>query len=333
VYVDRESAERSVKTVAPVREPRRRRAARWVDNLFHSLTALFAIGILALVAAFVVVLVEASRPAIQRYGFGFLVGSTWDPLTGVYGALPFIYGTILTSALALLIAVPVSLGIAIFLSEMAPRWIALPLGYVIELLAAVPSVIFGLWGIYTLKGFMAGSVEPALAPLNVVIPIFSGPHIGVDVLTSGVILAIMIIPTISAISREALRAVPNAQREAALSLGATPWEATRVSVLSYARIGIVGAVILGLGRAVGETMAVTMTIGNRDAIPNSLFAQGQTIASLIANEFFNTPPGSLGVAALVEAGLVLLLLTLHINIFARGLIYRHSRVTGGRFFE
>jgi phosphate transport system permease protein len=308
----------------------RRGPTRWMDNLFHGFTLLVALGVLALVAAFVIVLLEASRASLDKFGLAFLVTSTWDPARSVFGAVPFIDGTLLTSAIGLLIAVPLSLGIAIFLSELAPNWIAVPLGYVVELLAAVPSVIFGLWGLAVLAPFMASTIEPRLALLNPVLPIFSGPHIGYDVLTAGVILAIMIIPTISAVAREALRAVPVQQREAALSLGATRWEATRVSVLSYARIGIVAAVILGLGRAVGETMAVTMTIGNRDAVPTSLFSQGQTIASLIANEFFATPPGSLEVDAIIEAGLVLLLITLLINVVARLLVWRLVARTGGR---
>jgi phosphate transport system permease protein len=311
------------------REPRRRRGAALIDNLFHSLTALVALGILVLLAAFVIVLVEASKRALVRFGIGFIVGPHWDPTHQIFGALPFVYGTLITSAIGLLIAVPISLFIAIFLSELAPSWISQPLGYVIELLAAVPSVVFGLWGIEVLVPFMSGTVEPRLAPLNAYIPIFSGPHIGIDVLTAGVILAIMIIPTISAISREALRAVPTIQREAALSLGATRWEATRMSVLSYARVGIIAAIILGLGRAVGETMAVTMTIGNRDAIPTSLFSQGQSIASLIANEFFSAPPGSLEVDSIIAAALVLLLITLIINVFAQILVSRLVRGTGG----
>ncbi|HLY76842.1 MAG TPA: phosphate ABC transporter permease subunit PstC [Thermoplasmata archaeon] len=315
--------------MADGREPTRRRGAALIDNLFHSLTALSALGILALLAAFIIVLFQASKASLVRFGPGFVIGPHWDPTHQIFGALPFVYGTLLTSAIGLLIAVPISLFIAIFVSELAPRWIANAIGYVIELLAAVPSVVFGLWGIAVLVPFMAGTVEPRLAPLNSVLPIFSGPHIGLDVLTAGVILAIMIIPTISAISREALRAVPTSQREAALSLGATRWEATRISVLSYARIGIIAAIILGLGRAVGETMAVTMTIGNRDAIPTSLFSQGQSIASLIANEFFSASPGSLEIGSIIEAALVLLLITLIINVFAQILISRLLRRTGG----
>ncbi len=308
-----------------------------LDGLFRYLTAAFALGVVALLAAFLVVLLEGSQLTLIRYGFAFLTSSNWDPNHAIFGALPFIVGTLLTSAIALLIAVPLSLGIAIFLSELAPGWLATPLGYLVELLAAVPSVVYGFWGFAVLVPFMRFHVDPYLAGGNQAVsntihyqlPFFAGNASGSDVLTASVILAIMIIPTISAVSREALQAVPSSQREAALSLGATRWEATRTGVLTYARIGILGAVILGLGRAVGETMAVTMTIGNHDALPVSLFSQGQTIASLIATEFFAYPPGSAEVSALIEAGLVLLLITLLINVFARLLVRRLVRTAGG----
>ena len=316
---------------------RPQRLRRFLDNLFQSFTLVFAIAILGLLAAFVVVLVNGSRLTLLRYGIGFVVGPNWNPSSGIVGALPFIFGTVVTAAIALLIAVPLSLGIAIFLSELAPRWLSEPLGYVVELLAAVPSVVFGLWGLAVLAPFMRTSVDPGLQAANTAvsnfihypIPLFTGPIVGFDVLSASVILAVMIVPTVSAVSREALKAVPDAQREAALSLGATRWETTRMSVLTYARIGIIGAVILGLGRAVGETMAVTMTIGNSDTIPRSLFGQGQTIASLIANEFFAEGTGSLEVSALIEAGLILLVITLIINIGARILTWRLVRKTGG----
>ncbi|MCI4351954.1 MAG: phosphate ABC transporter permease subunit PstC [Thermoplasmata archaeon] len=314
-----------------------RHRVRILDFLFRNSTLFFAVGILAILGTFVLVLVEGSKEPILRYGLNFVAGSTWSPNQAIFGALPFIFGTVMTSALALVFAVPLSLGIAIFLSELAPKWIAEPLGYIVELLAAVPSVVFGLWGLAVLVPFMRDTVDPPLRSVNAAashaihypIPLFAGSVIGQDVFTASVILAIMIIPTISAISREALRAVPAAQREAALSLGATSWEATRISVLNYARVGIVGAIILGLGRAVGETMAVTMTIGNSDSIPNSLFGQGQTIASLIANEFFNDTPGSLYVSAIIEAALVLLIITLVINIGARLLVWRLVKGAGG----
>jgi phosphate transport system permease protein len=325
----------------PSVSPRHRWWVRLIDNLFHYATATTAIGILGLLATFIVVLVEGSTPTLRQYGLSFLAGTNWDPEHAIFGALPFIVGTVLTSAIALFIAVPLSIGIAVFLTELAPGWLSTPLGYVIELLAAVPSVVFGFWGFAVLVPFMRFQVDPGLQSANQAVsgaihyqlPFFSGPIQGQDVLSAGVILAIMIIPTIAAVSRESLRAVPTAQREAALSLGATRWEATRVSVLTYARIGILGAVILGLGRALGETMAVTMTIGNHNALPSSLFSQGQTIASLIATEFFATPPGSSEVSALIETGLVLLVITLLINTVARLFVWRLVRSTGGGAIE
>jgi phosphate transport system permease protein len=248
---------------------------------------------------------------------------------GEFGAAPFIYGMLVTSGLALLLGVPISMGIAIFLSELAPPWLRIPLTYIVELLAAVPSVIYGLWGIFVLGPVMRVQVEPAIQSVLGFLPLFQGNAIGRDMFTAGVILAVMIIPTISAVSREALVAVPTSQREAALSIGATGWETTRLAVLRYARAGIFGAVILGLGRAVGETMAVTMTIGNRNAISGSLFGQGQTIASLIANSWLEAIAGSLELSALIELGLVLMLVSLLINTFARLMVGRVLRIGEG----
>ena len=313
------------------------RLRRALDLGFFSLTLVVALGILALLSAFILVLFNAAHLSIVHFGLALLGESKWAPSSNKLGLLPFIDGTLLTSAIALLIAIPFSLGIAIFLSELAPRWIAEPLGYVVELLAAIPSVIYGLWGIFVLIPIMRTTIDPLLEKwnlgvdkaLHVTIPLFIGPILGSGVLTAGIILAIMIIPTISAISREALRAVPETQREAALGLGATRWETTRISVLSYARIGIVGAIILGLGRAVGETMAVTLVIGNSDYIPKTLFSQGQTIASLIANEFLSEASSPLAASAFLYAALVLLIITLVINIGARALVWRLIRRTGG----
>ncbi|MGC2289977.1 MAG: phosphate ABC transporter permease subunit PstC [Thermoplasmata archaeon] len=310
---------------------------RAFDLSFLGLTLLVAVGILVLLTTFILVLLHGAQLTIVRYGLALLGESKWAPSTNHFGLLPFIVGTILTSAIALVIAVPLSIGIAVFLSELAPRWISDPLGYLVELLAAIPSVIYGLWGIFILIPYMRTTIDPALESLNnaaekglhISIPLFSGPILGSGILTAGVILAIMIIPTISAISKEALRAVPQVQREAALGLGATGWEATRLSVLSYARIGIVGAIILGLGRAVGETMAVTMVIGNSDFIPKTLFSQGQTIASLIANEFLSEASSPLAASAFLEAALVLLIITLAINVGARLLVWRLVNVGGG----
>lgn len=291
------------------------------DSLFHGLSGAAALALLALLLLMAVVLSFAAWDSIRTFGFSFLTETTWvaQP-TPRFGAVPFVYGTLVTSGIALLLAVPVSLGIAIFLSELAPQWIRIPLTYVVELLASVPSVVYGLWGIFVLAPVMRERVEPALQGTLGFLPIFQGPTIGTDIFTAGVILAIMVIPTISSISREALLVVPQSQREAAYSLGATRWETTRTAVLTYARSGIFGAVILGLGRAVGETMAVTMTIGNKIGISVSLFDQGQTIASLIANNFAEAD--RLQAAALIELGLVLMLMAVAINVFARFMVGR-----------
>jgi phosphate transport system permease protein len=317
------------------------RLRRVLDLTFLSITFVVALGILALLATFILVLIHGAQLAYVSYGLALLGEAKWAPSQGHLGLLPFIVGTLLTSAIALLIAIPLSLGIAVFLSELAPGWIAEPLGYLVELLAAVPSVVYGLWGIFVLIPLMRTTIDPTLESwnagaerlLHISIPLFSGPILGSGVLTAGVILAIMIIPTIAAISREALRAVPAPQREAALGLGATRWETTRISVLSYARIGIVGAVILGLGRAVGETMAVTMVIGNSDFIPRTLFSQGQTIASLIANEFLSEYSSPVAASAFLYAALVLLIITLLINVGARLLTWRLVRSNGGGGIE
>lgn len=303
----------------------RRKGAALGDVLFEVGSGIVAVGILALVAVIIAILLLGSAESIRAFGPGFLTETVWNPQPPErYGALTFIYGTLVTSALALLIGIPVSLGIAIFLSELSPDWLRVPLSFTVELLAAVPSVVFGLWGIFVLVPVMRDHVEPVLQAAFGFLPLFEGSPLGIDKLTAGVILAIMIIPTISAVSREALLAVPQSQREAALSVGATKWETTRIAVLTYARSGIFGAVVLGLGRAVGETMAVTMTIGNRNVMTVSLLDQGQTIASWIANNF--TEAGPLEASALIELGLVLLLLAFTINVFARLMVGRVLRI-------
>src|SRR5881275_1186534 len=295
------------------------------DPLFQWFSTAVGFGVVGLLVVLTVILTLAAQDSIRTFGLGFLTGNVWNPVPPLlFGAFPFVYGTLVTSALALLFGVPISQGIAIFLSGLAPPWIRVPLTYVVELLAAVPSVVYGLWGIFVLAPVMRTAIEPFIQGTLGFLPIFQGTPIGLDKLSAGVILAIMIIPTISSVSREAFLAVPDSQREAALSLGATRWETTRLAVLRYARAGIFGAVILGLGRAVGETMAVTMTIGNRNATSISLFDQGQTIASWIANNFLNaTDP--LELSALIELGLVLMLMSLLINIFARLMIGRVLR--------
>jgi len=298
------------------------------DLVFEGLSTLVALSVVGLLVVITVILYLVAQESIRVNGLRFLTDTIWDSVSQRFGAAPFIYGMLVTSGIALLLGVPVSLGIAIFLSELAPPWLRIPLTFIVELLAAVPSVVYGLWGIFVLGPAMRIYIEPGVQSVLGFLPLFQGRPIGSDVFTAGVILAIMIIPTISAVSREALLAVPDSQREAALSLGATRWETTRLAVLRYARAGIFGASILGLGRAVGETMAVTMTIGNRAAFFGSLFEPGQTIASQIAGRWLDaSTPLELG--ALVELGLILMLASLIINAFARLLVGRFLRVGEG----
>ena len=304
------------------------REANWGDFVFRRLTALVAALVVAALAAMAFAMVHGSAESISTFGLGFVLSRVWDPVRDIYGALPFIFGTIASSLLALAFAVPVSLGVAIFLSELAPSWLRGPVGFLVELLAAVPSVVYGLWGMFVLAPWLRDAVEPALGERLGFLPFFQGAPRGFGMLAGGIILAIMITPTISSVSREVLRAVPAALREGALGLGATPWEAVRVVVLPFARSGLVGAVILGLGRALGETMAITMVIGNRAEISASLFAPSYTMASVIANEFTEAT-GDLYLSALAEVGLLLFVVTVLLNIVARLLVWRVGRVAAG----
>ena len=307
-----------------------RRHRNWGDHIFRLLARCAALSLLGLVVALVLVMGRAALPSIRAFGWRFLVTSTWDPVAEVFGVLPLIYGTIVSSLLALLLAVPLSLGAAIFLAELAPVWIRPPIAFLIELLAAVPSVVYGLWGIFVLAPFLRDWIQPALGASLGFLPLFQGPPYGIGMLAAGVILAIMILPFIVAVSREALLAVPNTQREAALALGATRWEAIRLAVLRYGKSGLMGAVLLGLGRAIGETMAITMVIGNRPEISASLFAPGYTMASMIANEFTEAT-SDLYLSALVEVGLLLFVVTVVVNALARLLVWSvGGPVQGGR---
>jgi phosphate transport system permease protein len=279
------------------------------------------------------VLASGAVPVIQRFGSGFFFGSAWNAVEGreIFGALPYVFGTLVTSAIALLIGVPVSLGIAIFLVEMAPKAIRVPIGYLVELLAAVPSVIYGLWGLFVFRFWLLDYIEKPLSTYLGWLPIFSGTPIGLDIFTAGCILAIMIIPTVASISKEVISAVPNSIREGAYSIGATKWEVIRHWVISYGRSGIFGSVILGLGRAVGETMAVAMLIGNATgpaAMPTSFFQPSQTMASLIANGFLEAT-GKLEISAYIGVGFILLLISLAINIGAAVMVKRVLKVKGG----
>src|ERR1700752_1644490 len=297
------------------------------DAIFRVLMFLMAMLMVSIVVAKVIALTSDSLMSIRQFGFGFLLGREWNPVKGEFGALPFIYGTVVSSLIALLISVPFSLGIAIFLVEQAPLYIARPVGFLVELLAAIPSVVYGLWGIFVLAPFLRVYVEPFLARWLGWTPFFRGQMTGIGLLTGGIILAIMVTPIISAVVRDVLTAVPGSQREAALALGATKWEMIRVVLVNGAP-GIAGAIILGLGRALGETMAGKMVMGNRPDISLSLFEPSYTIASAIANEFTEAT-GDLHLSALVELGLILFLVTFVVNGIARILVWNVTRKTGG----
>lgn len=289
------------------------------DSLFKMLTQFFAFMILLLIAVMAYEMYANSRLSIEQFGWKFFINSVWDPVQEKYGALPFIYGTLVSSVIALVIALPLSLGIAITLSEMTPPWLEKPLSFLVELLAGIPSIVYGLWGFFVMVPWIRESVEPLLSEYLGFLPLFRGAPYGVGMLAAGIILSIMILPIISSISRDILNAVPRSQTEAALALGSTKWEATKIA-LSYSRSGIIGAVMLGFGRAFGETMAVTMVIGNRPTISASLFDPGYTMASVLANEFTEaTTPMYL--SALMEIALVLFIVAIIVNSFARLLVW------------
>jgi len=297
------------------------------DLAFRLTTGAFALALASLVLAIGYELARQSGLSLQKFGLQFWRTSTWDPVAGEFGALPFIWGTLYSSVLALLIAAPVSLGIAVFVSELCPQRLRTPLVFLTELLAAIPSIVYGLWGIFVLVPAVR-ALETAMPAWLRVLPIFSGPPLGVGMLAAAVILAVMVIPFTSAIAREVLKTVPLAQREAAYALGATPFEAIRAA-LFYARTGIIGAVMLGFGRALGETMAVTMVIGNNPQVSASLFAPQYTMAAVLANEFTEAAD-ELYLSALVEIGLVLFIITLIVNALSRLLIWSMASRTPGR---
>ena len=294
------------------------------DRVFKGLLTVAALAVPTLLAFLVFELWDGARLAIGQFGFDFVTSSVWDPVAERFGALPLIFGTLASSLLALLIAVPLSLGVAIYLTEFAPKAVRQPVAFLIGLLAAIPSVVYGLWGIFVLIPLLRTTVFPFLRDSLGFLPFFQGPIYGPSMLAAGIILAIMVMPYIMSVGREVLLAVPNTQREAALALGATRWEAVTTAVLPYARSGIIGAVILGLGRALGETMAVTMLIGNRHEIAASLFAPGYTMAAAIANEF-SEAVGDLHLSALAYVAFLLFLVTVVVNAGARLLIWRVAR--------
>ena len=313
-------------TAAP--EPRWRvlRGANVGDRLYRAALTALALTLPLLLLALVSELVMNAWPAIRRFGLHFIWTSVWDPVAGVFGAAPMIFGTLASSFLALLLAVPLALGVAIYLTEFAPKWLRQPVAFLVELLAAIPSVVYGLWGIFVLIPFLRSYIVPPLRAALGWTPFLSGVFYGNSLLAGGVILAIMIVPYIAAVSREVLLAVPVSQREAALGMGATRWEAVWTAVVPYGRAGLIGAAILGLGRALGETMAVTMLIGNRHDIGLSVLQPAYTMAAAIANEFSEATT-SLYLSALFEVGLILFVVTVAVNALARLLIWRVARGT------
>jgi phosphate transport system permease protein len=320
------TALRETETARPIPRVSLERAD-YGDRIFRFLLTLAALTVPILLAFLVYELWSGAALAIGEFGLGFVTSSTWDPVAEQFGALPLLFGTLLSSFVALLIAVPLSLGVAIYLTEFAPKAVRQPVAFLIGLLAAIPSVVYGLWGIFVLIPLLRTTAFPFLRDTLGFLPFFQGPIYGPSMLSAGIILAIMVMPYIMSVSREVLVAVPNTQREAALALGATRWEAVRTAVIPYARSGIIGAVILGLGRALGETMAVTMVIGNRHEIAASLFAPGYTMAAAIANEFTEAV-GDLHLSALAYVAFFLFIVTVLVNAAARLLIWRVARGSG-----
>lgn len=289
------------------------------DKAFMWGTLLLALCAVALPALIAVELARTSGPSLSRFGWGFITSRAWDPVREQFGALPFIYGTTVSSLLALIIAVPLGLGAAIWLVEMAPRGISVVVGFLVELLAAIPSVVYGLWGVFVLVPILRDRFQVPIVERFPDLPLLSGQPFGIGMLAGGVILAIMIIPFITSVSQQVLEAVPNSQREAALSLGATRWEMIRTAVVPFGRSGVIGAIMLGLGRALGETMAITMVIGNVPSISIRLFDPGYSMASVLANEF-SEATSDVHRAALIEIGLLLFILAIVVNVIARLLV-------------
>jgi len=303
--------------------------SRWADNTFFLAMLVCGLSVLALVGLILYELIAKSSLSWHAFGWRFFFRSEWDPVNDQFGAFPFVYGTIVSSILALIIAVPLAIGVAVFITEMSPRRLRGALAFTTELLAAIPSVIYGLWAIFVLVPLLRQYVQPWLARYFGWTSLFQGPPYGIGMLAAGIILAIMVVPIVSSITREVMTAVPQQQREAVLALGATRWEMIRTGVLRNARAGILGGIILGLGRALGETMAVTMVIGNRPEIAKSLFAPGYTMASVIANEFTEAT-GDLYLSSLIEVGLALFIVTVIVNVLAQLLVWTVTRGTPAR---
>jgi phosphate transport system permease protein len=308
--------------------PLRWSSSRSADRAFETVTLIFAGMVVLLVLLIGAELWRGSAAARNAFGLGFLTSRTWDPVAEQFGALPYIYGTLITALVATLIAAPIGIGTAVFLVELAPRWLRAPVGFLVEMLAAIPSVIYGLWALFVLVPIVRTDIEPFLADHFAFTTLFDGPTYGVGFLSASLVLTIMILPTITAISQAVLHTVPPGQRDGAYGLGATRWEVIWGITLPYARNGIAGAIILGLGRALGETMAVTMVIGNRAQISRSLFSTGDTMASVIANQFVEASY-KLYESALIEIGLILFSVTVLLNLLARLLVSRLSRDLSG----
>ena len=313
-------------------QPQKRRDSRVGDVIFFNLTRTFAAVVLMALAGIIVSLVYGAWPALEKFGWSFLVTSDWTPPASRFGALIPIYGTIVTSVVALLIAVPVSFGIALFLTELSPLWLRRPLGTAIELLAGIPSIVYGMWGLLVFAPIFASHVQPALSATFGEIPLlgtlFRGPAIGIGLLSAGIILAIMVIPFIASVMRDVFEVTPRMLKESAYGLGATTWEVVWSVVLPYTKVGVIGGVVLGLGRALGETMAVTFVIGNNNVLDTiSLFAPGNSITSALANEFAEATPG-LYTASLMELGLILFLITFVVLSFSKLLLMRLAKQEG-----
>jgi phosphate transport system permease protein len=304
---------------------------RMSDTLFRHLTRAAAVGVLLLLSGVIISLIQGSLLTFKTFGLGYLWSQRWNPVTDNYGALPAIYGTVLTSAIAMLIAVPVGLMIAFFLTELCPQWLRRPIGIAIELLAGIPSIIYGIWGLFMFAPFLQATLQPFLINTLGNVPgigsLFAGPPYGIGMLTSGLILAIMVLPFVTSITRDVFEAVPPVLKEAAYGLGCTTWEVVRYVVLPYARVGVIGGVMLGLGRALGETMAVTFVIGNAHRISASILAPGTTISATIANEFTEAV-GDLYTSALISLGLILFVITFIVLAAARYMLLRMERRIG-----
>lgn len=303
----------------------------WADRLFRGMTRSFAYLVLIIVAAILISLIVGAWPALQKFGFGFLTSTEWNPVTEEFGAVVAIFGTLVTSAIALLIAVPVSFGIAIFITELAPTWLKRPIGTAIELLAAIPSIIYGMWGLFVFVPVFSEYVQPWMTEHLAGIPLagalFDGPPMGIGIFTAGLILAIMVLPFITAVMRDVFEIVPSVLKESAYGLGATTWEVVRGVVLPYTKVGVVGGIMLGLGRALGETMAVTFVIGNAHRISSSLFMPGNTISSSLANEFTEAV-GEIYTSSLISLGLVLFFITFIVLALAKLLLIRLASKEG-----